>query len=156
MKNYKKVIIVSILFLMTSISGCSDKKVGENDIIETSTFAEEYIEDQELNIVGKWDGVAIFVNDELTMVDKGVIVATISDDNTFEFMVNDTSLSGVWVEINSDEIGEEKEVYNFITYKAEEVGKGILSNQPPFVKKESEHQLSFAFDEGELWVQFER
>lgn len=130
--------------LLQSIIGYKDSDVILNQIKEI------------LNIVGDWNGVGVYINDKLTLIDKGLITATIKDDNTFEFKINDQQLSGVWAEIDSSKLESDELAYNFVTYEAEEVGQGILTSEGTLNNKDNPFSLSVAFGEENLWVQFEK
>lgn len=107
-------------------------------------------------IIGNWNGLAIFSDNELTAIDKGIITGTISNDNTFEFKVNDTKLSGVWANIDSDQLSDGEYAYNFVSYEGEQVAQGILSTKNEFIDPNSTYTLSMFFDDGNLSVQFEK
>lgn len=130
------------------------------DLLEARDRIVELKVEEEKNdikqIVGEWDGLAIFVNNELTPIDKGSILGIINDDNTFEFQVNGKTLTGVWADIDSSELEDGEIAYNFVSYEGEKVAKGILSEKGSFIDSDSKYSLSMSFDNGKLWVQFER
>lgn len=101
------------------------------------------------DIVGNWDGIAIYSNDKLTPIEKGSVTAVINNDNTYEFKVNEKTLSGVWAEIDSSSLQESETAYNFVMHSGEQVAQGILSTSGACA-------LSVVFVDGDLWVQFEK
>lgn len=135
------------------MNGCSLNKeeVGKDlDIIY------ETEEEKEPDIVGSWNGLAVYTDDKLTPIDKGLITGIINGDNTFELRVNGKVASGVWAEIDSSDLEEGEIAYNFVSNDGEQVAQGILSNKKSFIDKNSIFTLSMILDNGNLWVQFEK
>lgn len=135
------------------VDNYADLLAAKDKIDELKTEANE---NEIKRIVGEWNGLAIFVDEKLTKIDKGRIIGTINDDNTFDFEVNGKTLSGVWAEIDSSYLKEGETAYNFVSDTGEQVAQGILSTQNPFIDSNSTFTLSVGFDEGDLLVQFER
>ena len=144
MRN-KRLLVITLLCVL--LCGCSANKEAEEPQTEV-----QIVQD----IVGEWNGLAIYTNNELTPIDKGLITGTINDDNTFEFTVNSQTLSGVWAEIDSSELEEGETAYNFVSNEGEQVAQGILSDKNSFIDPNSTFTLSTVFDDGKLWVQFEK
>lgn len=136
------------------VDNYADLLAAKDKIDELKTEAKE---NEIKRIVGEWDGLAIFVDEKLTKIDKGRIIGTINDDNTFNFEVNGKTLSGVWAEIDSSQLNEGETAYNFVSDTGEQVAQGILSTSHPFIDPNSTYTLSVGFDAGDyLLVQFER
>ena len=110
------------------------------------------------DIVGEWEGLGVYIDGKLTMSEEAnmVISAIIREDNTYEFTVNNTKLIGVWAEIDSSSLNDGEKAFNFVSNEGETIGQGILSNNKTFINKNSTYSLAIGFDQGNLWVEFER
>lgn len=144
MRN-KLLLVITVVCVL--LCGCSANK---------ETIEEQADVQVVQDVVGEWNGLAIYTNNELTPIDKGLISGTINDDNTFKFIVNGKTLSGVWAEIDSNELEEGEMAYNFVSNEGEQVAQGILSDKNTFIDPNSTFTLSMVFDGGNLWVQFEK
>lgn len=142
----------------------TDKQKNQVDNYEDLLSAKDRIDQLKLEakeneikrIVGEWNGLAIYSNESLTPIDKGLVTGTVNGDNTFEFEVMGQVVSGVWAEIDSSNLKESEMGYNFVSNDGEQVAQGILSDQNTFIDKNSTYTLSMSFGNGDLWVQFEK
>lgn len=135
------------------VDNYADLLAARDKIDELKTEAKE---NEIKRIVGEWDGLAIIVDEELTPLDKGDIIGTINDDNTFDFDVNGDTYSGVWTEIDSSAFKEGETVYNFVTNTGKQVAQGVLSDKNTLIDSNNTLSLFISFDDGKFGVQFER
>lgn len=104
-----------------------------------------------LHVVGKWTGVATYMNDQVAKIENGSTEAIINEDNTFTFTVNEDTVTGVWVEVDSSKLENGDKAYNFITDEAEKLGTGILQNT-----EGNTFQLLIAYDDANIWIIYEK